>query len=56
MTLPPTARLAALHGARLLSDDELFAIEDAIADHVEFEASVTSLLSFLAEKSYRLKI
>ena len=30
-----TARLEALHGAQLLSDDELFALEDYIADFYE---------------------
>ena len=34
-----TARLEALHGAQLLSDDELFALEDYIADfHEAFAA------------------
>ena len=33
------ARLEALHAAQLLSDDELFAAEDSIADFIEAKAS-----------------
>ena len=35
-----TARLEALHAARLLSDDELFAAEDCVADFLEVKGSV----------------
>ena len=34
-----TTRLEALHAAKLLSDDELFAVEDCVADFVEARAS-----------------
>ena len=34
-----TARLEALHAAQLLSDDEMFGLEDAIGDFVEARAS-----------------
>ena len=34
-----TARLQAVHAAQLLSDDELFAVEDAIADFLEVKAA-----------------
>ena len=34
-----TARLEALHAAQLLSDDEMFGLEDTIADFVEARAS-----------------
>ena len=34
-----TARLAALHAAQALSDDELFAVEDCIADFLEAKGS-----------------
>ena len=34
-----TARLEALHAAQLLSDDELFALEDCVADFIEAQAS-----------------
>ena len=34
-----TARLEALHTAQLLSDDELFALEDCVADFIEAQAS-----------------
>ena len=34
-----TARLQALHAAQMLSDDELFALEDCIADFLEAKAS-----------------
>ena len=34
-----TARLEAVHGAKLLSDDELFAVEDCVADFIEAQAS-----------------
>ena len=35
----PTARLEAMHAAKMLSDDELFAVEDCVADFVEARAS-----------------
>ena len=35
-----TARLAALHAAELLSDDELFGLEDCVADFVEAKCAV----------------
>ena len=35
-----TARLETLHAARLLSDDELFAAEDCVADFLEVKGSV----------------
>ena len=34
-----TARVHALHAAQLLSDDELFAVEDSIADFIEVTAA-----------------
>ena len=34
-----TARLEAMHAAKMLSDDELFAVEDCVADFVEAKAS-----------------
>ena len=34
-----TARLEGLHAAQLLSDDELFAVEDCVADFLEAKAS-----------------
>ena len=34
-----TARLQALHAAQMLSDDELFAVEDCVADFLEAKAS-----------------
>ena len=34
-----TARLQALHAAQMLSDDELFALEDCVADFLEAKAS-----------------
>ena len=34
-----TARLEAMHAAKMLSDDELFAVEDCVADFVEARAS-----------------
>ena len=34
-----TARLEALHAAQLLSDEELFALEDCMADFIEAQAS-----------------
>ena len=34
-----TARLQALHAAQMLSDDELFAMEDCVADFLEAKAS-----------------
>ena len=34
-----TARLEAMHAAQMLSDDELFALEDCVADFVEAKAS-----------------
>ena len=34
-----TARLQALHAAQMLSDDELFAVEDCVADFVEARAA-----------------
>ena len=33
------ARLEALHAAKLLNDDELYSLEDMVADFVEFESS-----------------
>ena len=33
------SRLGVLHAAELLSDDELFSLEDLTADHVEVEAT-----------------
>ena len=35
-----TARLEALHAAQLLSDDELFGLEDCVADFVEAKCAV----------------
>ena len=35
-----TARLEALHAAQLLSDEELFALEDCMADFIEARAAV----------------
>ena len=40
------ARLAALHDAQLLSDEELFSVEDAIADFVE----LTSLMGVITRE------
>ena len=40
-----SARLAALHAARLLSDDELFGLEDCIADFVEAKGSAVDVLA-----------
>jgi hypothetical protein len=34
------ARIEAVHAAKLLSDDELYALEDMVADFVEFESSI----------------
>ena len=34
------ARLEALHAAQLLSDEELFTLEDAVADYVELQSSM----------------
>ena len=34
-----TARLEAMHAAKMLSDDELFALEDCVADFLEAKAS-----------------
>ena len=34
------ARLEALHGAELLSDEELFTLEDTVADYVELQSSM----------------
>ena len=34
-------RSDALHQAKLLTDDEMFALEDKLADFVEFRSSVT---------------
>ena len=34
------ARLEALHAAKLLGDDELYALEDMVADYVEHKASM----------------
>ena len=34
------ARLEALHAAQLLGDEELFALEDAVADYVELQSSM----------------
>ena len=34
-----TARLEAMHAAKMLSDDELFAVEDCVADFVEARAA-----------------
>ena len=34
-----TARLQAMHAAQMLSDDELFAVEDCVADFLEAKAS-----------------
>ena len=34
-----TARLEAMHAAKMLSDDELFAVEDCVADFVEARTS-----------------
>ena len=34
-----TARLEAVHAAKMLSDDELFAVEDCIADFIDVKAS-----------------
>ena len=35
-----TARLEALHAAQLLSDEELFALEDCMADFIEAKGTV----------------
>eukprot|EP01043_Picozoa_sp_COSAG02_P036591 COSAG02_NODE_2690_length_8228_cov_10.450732_4_plen_119_part_00 len=34
------ARLEALHATKLLGDDELYALEDVVADFVEYESSL----------------
>jgi uncharacterized protein YqiB (DUF1249 family) len=34
------ARLEALHATKLLGDDELYALEDMVADFVEYESSL----------------
>ena len=34
------ARIEALHGAKLLGDDELYALEDAVADYLELKPSI----------------
>ena len=34
------ARLEALHAAQLLSDEELFTLEDTVADYVELQSSM----------------
>ena len=34
------ARLEALHAAQLLGDEELFALEDTVADYVELQSSM----------------
>ena len=34
------ARLEALHAAELLSDEELFTLEDTVADYVELQSSM----------------
>eukprot|EP01046_Picozoa_sp_COSAG06_P052451 COSAG06_NODE_8809_length_2066_cov_1.387900_1_plen_260_part_00 len=39
------ARLEALHAAKLLGDDELYALEDMVADFVEFEASLLGVVT-----------
>ena len=39
------ARLEALHAAKLLGDDELYALEDMVADFVEFEASLVGVVT-----------
>ena len=36
---PTTARLVALRATQILSDDELFAIEDCVADFIEAKGS-----------------
>ena len=41
------ARLEALHAAKLLGDDELYALEDMVADFVEFEASLVGVVTHL---------
>ena len=38
------ARLEALHAAKLLGDDELYALEDMVADFVEFEGLMGSVV------------
>jgi hypothetical protein len=38
------ARIEGLHAAKLLTDDELFVIEDIVADYVELTMSVTDRL------------
>ena len=37
-------RIEALHANKLLSDDELYALEDMVADFVEFEASLVGVV------------
>ena len=39
------SRLQSLHAAKLLTDDELFALEDLCADTIELEASVPGMLT-----------
>ena len=38
-------RLQALHAAQLLSDDELYALEDLVADYLEFRCSAGGLVT-----------
>ena len=45
------ARLEALHGAKLLSDDEQHALEDLVADYLELEATMGTVTLELAQAS-----
>ena len=45
------ARLEALHGARLLTDDELFGLEDLCADIIELKSSVGKLTAEIAQSN-----
>ena len=42
------ARLEALHGARLLTEDELFLIEDALVDSLELESDGSRVAQLIA--------
>ena len=42
------ARLGAIHGAKLLSDEELHVLEDLVADYVELEASLAVAITINA--------
>jgi hypothetical protein len=47
------AWLGALHVAKLLGDDELYALEDMVADFVEFEASLVGVVTLDAMSGRR---